>query len=72
LGLAPWYLVPEPISVRGTLAGSASSDNETQQQALVKVHVEVEEGPLPVGLSRLITALGQVSDVSERLPPTTR
>ncbi len=70
-GPRPWYLVPEPISVRGTLAGSVSSERETQQP-LVKVHVEVEEGPVPVGLSRLITSLGQVSDVSERLPPTTR
>ncbi len=62
----PWYLVDQPISVRGVLAPRASSDDadaENRQQSSIDIQVRVGAAPTPVALEKLLTALSQNSTV---------
>lgn len=62
----PWYLVSEPVSVRGTLTDPGSVENGSEKMASIKVHVELKCAPTPAGLSKLLTAMTQVSGLTER------
>ncbi|MBC2710081.1 MAG: DUF2589 domain-containing protein [Desulfosarcina sp.] len=78
----PWFLVPEPLSIRGVLASPAEpavpSENdggrkETYRGSTIKVKVRVEKAPVPAGLNKLLTALtemGQTQLVKETPPET--
>jgi len=61
----PWYLVAEPVSVRGTLTDPGDSTSGAQKMASIKVHVELKCAPTPAGLRKLLTAMTQVSDLKE-------
>lgn len=63
----PWYLVEDPISVRGNLTDSGG-DGNAAKQASIKVAVKVARAPTPAGLSKLITGLAQQADVSPLSP----
>lgn len=59
----PWYLVPDPISVRGTLSDPGGAETGNQRQASVRVHVEVKSVDVPAGLSKLIGAMTQIASI---------
>ena len=56
----PWYLVNDPVSVRGTLT-PPGNDNQQQRQASIKIDVHLTRGPTPAGLAKLLTTLTQAS-----------
>lgn len=60
----PWYLVSEPVSVRGTLTDPGGADSASEKMASIKVHVELKCAPTPAGLSKLLTAMTQVSGLT--------
>lgn len=64
----PWYLVPEPVSVRGTLTDPGGGASGQQKQASIKVHVEVKSVQVPAGLSKLIGAMTQLAGLSDGSP----
>jgi hypothetical protein len=59
----PWYLVSDPISVRGVLAPSASAEilKENSEQSTVKINVKVTRQAMPVALDKLLSQLTQLS-----------
>ena len=65
----PWYLVAEPISVRGTLSDPGGAGTGNQRLASIKVHVEIDRTPTPAGLAKLLTAMTQMSSLSENSTP---
>jgi hypothetical protein len=67
----PWYLVSEPVSVRGTL--SAPGDGETTQKlSSIKMDVKLSRLPTPAGLQKLLTSMTQHSRViTPQTPPST-
>lgn len=68
----PWYLVSEPVSIRGVLASSGEPDiptdgmgkRERYRESAVKVKVHVEKAPVPAGLSKLLTSLTEMGQAS--------
>lgn len=59
----PWYLVSEPLSIRGTL--THPGDGKAQERnASIKIDVTVKSGPTPAGLAKLLTSLTQASELS--------
>lgn len=64
----PWFLVAEPISVRGTLS-NPGGDGTREKMASIKVQVELKCAPTPAGLAKLLSTMTQVSSLSETVRP---
>ncbi|MEK7396021.1 MAG: DUF2589 domain-containing protein [Candidatus Poribacteria bacterium] len=64
-----WFLVDNPISIRGKLASAPVSEKEgeTKSSQEAKIHIEIKVGkiPLPAGLDKLLTSLTQMGSISE-------
>ena len=73
----PWYLVRQPVSIRGVLASPieappAEKDKEGRVQktisrgSTIKVKVKVDKTPLPAGLSKMLTSLTEMTQLEEK------
>jgi hypothetical protein len=52
----PWFLVSEPISIRGNLAPSTMEGQQLAgKSASIQIEVKVGKMPMPAGLSKLLT-----------------
>ena len=60
-----WYLVREPVSVRGTLSDPGGQNSGTPRKATVKVHVEVCRTDVPAGLAKIISSATQIASVTD-------
>jgi hypothetical protein len=60
----PWYLVSDPISVRGTLS-DPGGDGKARQQASIQVNVKVSRSPTPAGLAKILSAMTQAAGLKE-------
>lgn len=69
----PWYLVKEPISLRGMVAAPTSKDlsSENTSDSTIKINIKIGKQAMPAGLDRLLTTMNQVSKISEVTKPTT-
>lgn len=66
----PWFLVDDPISVRGTLAPIEPADKSVApaEQAKINIRLKVGKTSMPAGLDKLLTSLtqsGAVKDVDQ-------
>lgn len=59
----PWYLVDEPISIRGNLSDPGGT-GETAKLASIKVNVKVARSQTPAGLAKLLSTMTQLSGSS--------
>jgi len=64
----PWFLVDQPISVRGTLASSEQTSGHST--SAIQISVKVGPAKIPAGLNKFITSLGELSSISD-VPPST-
>jgi len=62
----PWFLVDQPVSVRGTIASDEQSSNHST--SAIRISVKVGPAKVPAGLNKFITSLGELSDIQD-LPP---
>ena len=53
----PWFLVPDPISLRGTI-GPQPAEESTSSAATIEVALKLARVPAPEALQRLLSALG--------------
>jgi hypothetical protein len=60
----PWFLVSEPVSVRGTIAAPTAPTDSTTQDARIEVEIKLAAIPIPAGLDRLLTGLTQVTQLT--------
>lgn len=60
----PWYLVSEPISIRGTLSPSGPAEPQTGKASTIQIQVRVGRVPMPSGLDKLLTSLTQAGSDS--------
>lgn len=71
----PWFLVNEPISIRGVVAPSVSSEmketNENTSETKISIKIKVTRQEMPSGLDKLLTTLNQSSSVSNQPNPVT-
>lgn len=63
----PWYLVSDPVSIRGTLSDPGDNSRK-DRQASIKVNVKVARVPTPEGLAKLLTAMTQNVTVTATPP----
>jgi hypothetical protein len=63
----PWYLVKEPISLRGMVAAPSSKDSssENTSDSTIKINIKIGKQAMPAGLDRLLTTMNQVSKISQ-------
>jgi hypothetical protein len=68
----PWYLVKEPISLRGMVAAPTSKDSssENTSDSTIKINIKIGKQAMPAGLDRLLTTMNQVSKIAEVTKPT--
>jgi hypothetical protein len=60
----PWFLVSDPISIRGTLAPSRPREPQTSQASTIQIQIKIARVSMPAGLDRLLTSLTQACAVS--------
>ncbi|MDP4207260.1 MAG: DUF2589 domain-containing protein [Bacteroidota bacterium] len=62
----PWYLVQNPVSLRGQMAPSSEKSTEASQS--IKIKIKVSKQPLPGGLDKLLTTLNQSTELNHINP----
>jgi hypothetical protein len=64
----PWFLVSDPISIRGVVAPSVSEElkqsGENSSETKISIKIKVSRQDMPSGLEKLLTTLNQSSSVS--------
>lgn len=60
----PWYLVDDPISLRGHVAPDRGGEQVQGENPVIKINVKVSPTPLPSGLEKLLATLTQSASVS--------
>lgn len=61
----PWFLVPDPVSIRGTIGPSGEAREESGKESTIQIEVRVGKVPMPAGLDKLLTFLTQTSYATE-------
>lgn len=64
----PWFLVHEPVSIRGTIAPPTSGPEATSQrgrETTIQIEVKVGSMKVPAGLDRLLTSLTQRAELKD-------
>jgi hypothetical protein len=67
----PWYLVDEPIEIKGSFAprsgvGEGQQEEEQRQsESTIQVEVRIGAIPMPSGLEKLLVALTQISSLED-------
>lgn len=64
-----WYLVSEPVSVRGTLSDPGGSGSSTSRKATIKVHVEIGRSDIPAGLAKILSSATQLASSTDTIQP---
>jgi hypothetical protein len=67
----PWYLVRQPVSIRGVLstppeAPLKGNEKEVYKGSIIKVKVKVDKTPIPSGLSKMLTSLTEMARIEEK------
>ena len=66
-GKRPWFLVDEPLDIRGEIIAPSSSDqaSKKQTQSSIKINIQVKSIPMPAGLNKLLTSLTNMSEIQD-------
>jgi hypothetical protein len=66
----PWFLVSDPISIRGVVAPKVSSEikesGENTSDTKIAIKIKVSRQEMPSGLDKLLTTLNQSSSVTTK------
>lgn len=59
----PWYLVKDPISIRGVIAPKVSEEvkEDNSEESSIKINIKVTRQPMPAGIDKILTSLTQLS-----------
>ncbi|MFZ5479062.1 MAG: DUF2589 domain-containing protein [Myxococcota bacterium] len=57
----PWFLVDQPVDLRGTVAPPAQDASQTDTSSAVSIEIHVAKAPVPAALVKLLTALTEMS-----------
>lgn len=61
----PWFLIKDPISIRGVLASQLSDDKkeDNTEESAIKINIKVSRQAMPVGIDKLLTSLTQTNSI---------
>jgi len=65
---SPWFLVDDPVSVRGKFSPTSAGAEETSREAIIEVSIKMARIPAPEVLQRTLSMLGN-SAYTEKSPP---
>ncbi|MHA4809699.1 DUF2589 domain-containing protein [Flavitalea flava] len=68
-GKRPWFLVKDPISMKGNITSSAGAKTGSSQETTIDIVIKVSKSPLPAALDNLLTHLTQQTLINTS-PPT--
>jgi uncharacterized protein DUF2589 len=60
----PWYLVEEPVSLRGVLAPQSKDKHTDSQESKIKISIKLGKQLMPSGLDKLLTTINQASNIT--------
>ena len=64
----PWFLVSDPVSLRGVVAPSVHQDRKEEgsqeEDTRISIRIKITRQEMPAGLDKLLTTLNQTSSVS--------
>lgn len=58
----PWFLVDEPLDIRGEITKRQSADSSSQEKS-IKINIQVKSIPMPAGLEKLLSTLTNMSEL---------
>ncbi len=60
----PWYLINDPISIRGVLASKVSDEmkEDNSDESSIKITIKVSRQAMPAGIDKLLTSLTQLNN----------
>jgi hypothetical protein len=65
----PWFLVDKPVNIEGDIVASNTGSNRQQDsQSAIKININVKSIPMPAGLDKLISSLGNMAQVTPMAP----
>lgn len=59
----PWYLVSDPINMRGTISSNTSAKQNDQSDTTIDINIKVSKSPIPAALDNLLTTLTQSATI---------
>jgi hypothetical protein len=62
----PWFLVDDPVSIRGTIVQPPTAPTQSSQEASIHIEVKVTSIKIPSGLDKLLTSLTQSTRVIDK------
>jgi hypothetical protein len=60
----PWFLVKDPISIRGVIASKVSDEvkEDNSEESSIKINIKVSRQSMPAGIEKLLTSLTQINN----------
>lgn len=62
----PWYLVADPINMRGTISSNTSAKQTEQSDTTIDIYIKVSKSPVPAALDNLLTTLTQSATIKPK------
>ena len=62
----PWYLVNEPVSLRGVLAPQSKDKSSNAEETKIKISIKLGKQLMPSGLDKLLTTVNQIASLTPR------
>ena len=60
----PWFLVKDPVSIRGVIAPKASEEikEDNSEESSIKINIKISRQARPAGIDKLLTSLTQANN----------
>ena len=60
----PWFLVKDPVSIRGVIAPKASDEvkEDNSEESSIKINIKISRQAMPAGIDKLLTSLTQANN----------
>ena len=61
----PWFLINDPISIRGVLAAKVSDEKkeDNTEESSIKINIKISRQMMPAGIDKLLTSLTQTNSI---------
>ncbi len=70
-GKRPWFLVKDPVSMKGNITSRSDSKTESSQGTSIDISIKVSKSPIPAALDNLLTHLTKQTLVTTHPGPET-
>lgn len=68
-GKRPWYLVKDPVSMKGNITSGSGAKTGSSQETTIDIYIKVSKSPIPAALDNLLTHLTQQTLINTTTSP---